>query len=255
MSYNCQRQQSSIFVTICENEIQLFREVVHILKQQNIYFWLDQGSLLGSVRDGRFLSWDHDVDIGMTVTDTQVTLLAKELIKLGGTLECYPYVLRLMRKSHEKSVDMRVYTPQGLNMTTKLRASMPGNKSLIHRIGLKLCIIAQRSFSKIVRKIAFSLDYTRSSCFRYFLQIAYDFAFALARLADSWRHFYRQRIVYFSVPSSYFSNRESILVHEMDLPIPSDVESYLQMKYGHDWRVPNHSWKYWRDDGAISIES
>ena len=254
MPYNWQ-QQDATSVTICENEIQLFREVVHILKDQDIYFWLDQGSLLGSVRNGHFLAWDHDVDIGMTVTDQQVSLIAKELIKLGGTLECYPYVLRLMRKKHEKSVDMRIYTSHGLNMTTQMRASLPGNKSLAHRIGLKLCILGQRGSSKLVRQIAYLLHSPKSFHFRYPLQIAYNIAFAFARLTDSWRHYYRQRIVYFSVPSSYFSNLDAIIVHDMHLPIPSEVESYLQMKYGHDWRVPNHSWKYWRDDGAISTES
>ena len=142
-------------MTVSENEIQLFREVVQILNQQNIYYWLDQGSLLGSVRDGHFIPWDHDVDIGMTVTDQQVQILARELIKLGGTLECYPYVLRLMRKKEEKSVDMRIYTSLGDHMTTQLRASLPGRKTIMHRIGLKLTIYGQRASSKIIRKLLF----------------------------------------------------------------------------------------------------
>lgn len=85
--------------------------------------------------------------------------------------------------------------------------------------------------------------------------IAYNYAFILARLFDRWRHFYRQRIVHFSVPSHYFFNLNSIVVHGLHLPIPSEVDSYLQLKYGNDWRVPRKSWKYWLEDGAISSKS
>ena len=242
-------------MTVSENEIQLFREVVQILNQQNIYYWLDQGSLLGSVRDGHFIPWDHDVDIGMTVTHQQVQILARELIKLGGTLECYPYVLRLMRKKEEKSVDMRIYTSLGDQMTTQLRASMPGRKTIMHRIGLKLTIYGQRASSKIIRKLLFLRELFNSQFTLSFFDFAYSYLFMLARLFDHWRHFYRQRIVYFSVPSHYFCNLNSIDVHGLHLPIPSEVDGYLQMKYGNDWRVPNKSWKYWLEDGAISSKS
>ena len=242
-------------MTVSEDEIQLFREVVQILNQQNIYYWLDQGSLLGSVRDGHFIPWDHDVDIGMTVTDQQVQILARELIKLGGTLECYPYVLRLMRKKEEKSVDMRIYTSLGDHMTTQLRASLPGRKTIMHRIGLKLTIYGQRASSKIIRKLLFLRELFNSQFTLSFFDIAYNYSFMLARLFDHWRHFYRQRIVHFSVPSHYFCNLNSIVVHGLHLPIPSEVDGYLQMKYGNDWRVPKKSWKYWLEDGAISSKS
>jgi phosphorylcholine metabolism protein LicD len=40
-------------------------EVLDIFDHMGITYWLDDGSLLGIIRDGTFIPWDHDVDIGI----------------------------------------------------------------------------------------------------------------------------------------------------------------------------------------------
>ena len=40
-------------------------ETLDMFDRRGITYWLDDGSLLGLVRDGAFIPWDHDVDIGV----------------------------------------------------------------------------------------------------------------------------------------------------------------------------------------------
>jgi len=42
---------------------------VSALQEIGVVAWLDQGSLLGIVRDGRFLPWDGDIDLGVWYHD------------------------------------------------------------------------------------------------------------------------------------------------------------------------------------------
>jgi len=39
--------------------------VIHILEKNDIPYWMDEGTLLGIIRDGNLLPWDHDADLGI----------------------------------------------------------------------------------------------------------------------------------------------------------------------------------------------
>jgi len=48
-----------------KNLVYLLWQIKEILDKYNIEFWLDCGTLLGAVRDGRIISWEHDLDFGV----------------------------------------------------------------------------------------------------------------------------------------------------------------------------------------------
>ena len=55
-----------------------------LLTRHAIFHWLDYGSLLGAVRDGRFIPWDSDVDFGCLARDTnRVLALHREVVDAG----------------------------------------------------------------------------------------------------------------------------------------------------------------------------
>lgn len=39
--------------------------IIDLFEKHNIKFWLDDGTLLGIIREGNFIPWDHDVDLGV----------------------------------------------------------------------------------------------------------------------------------------------------------------------------------------------
>ena len=46
---------------------QLLRDVIDIFNENNILYWIDGGTMLGSVRDSKFIPHDDDVDLGTTL--------------------------------------------------------------------------------------------------------------------------------------------------------------------------------------------
>jgi phosphorylcholine metabolism protein LicD len=55
-------------------------DVIDFLESENIEYHLEGGTLLGIVRDGELLPWDHDIDLSILVKDAKK--LAKKAYKL-----------------------------------------------------------------------------------------------------------------------------------------------------------------------------
>ena len=44
--------------------IETLRQVKQVFDKHGIEYWLDMGALLGFVRSGKIIPWDHDIDLG-----------------------------------------------------------------------------------------------------------------------------------------------------------------------------------------------
>ena len=42
-----------------------FVETIRLLNENKISYWVCHGSLLGLIRDGKLIPWDHDIDIAV----------------------------------------------------------------------------------------------------------------------------------------------------------------------------------------------
>lgn len=49
-------------------------DILDILERNDIKYWLDDGTLLGIIRDGDLIPWDHDVDIGISGESVPIIL-------------------------------------------------------------------------------------------------------------------------------------------------------------------------------------
>jgi phosphorylcholine metabolism protein LicD len=53
------------------------------------------------------------------------------------------------------------------------------------------------------------------------------------------------------IPKHYYENLDSINFQGIEFKIPSNVEQYLEYRYGKDWKTPKKDYVYWIDDGTI----
>ena len=64
--------------------VEALRQVKEILDKHGVEYWLDCGTLLGAVRDGKFIPWDGDIDLGTLESQmSKIKIVAKELMKYG----------------------------------------------------------------------------------------------------------------------------------------------------------------------------
>lgn len=62
------------------------KEIAKVLNELNVTYWLEWGTLLGAVRNGKIIPWDYDIDIGILVEDIdKIISFNSELNKRGWT--------------------------------------------------------------------------------------------------------------------------------------------------------------------------
>ena len=66
-----------------DKRLQFLKEVKEVLDKAEITFWVDWGTLLGFYREGDFIEFDPDIDIGIKRED-QGKVMSVIMPKLGG---------------------------------------------------------------------------------------------------------------------------------------------------------------------------
>ena len=61
--------------------LQVLREVIHVLDELEIPYYMQGGTMLGAIRHGGFIPWDDDVDLGIPRADYErlLTMVAERL--------------------------------------------------------------------------------------------------------------------------------------------------------------------------------
>ena len=54
-----------------QKAVETLKKIKTILDKNNINYWLDEGTLLGAVREKKLIEWDHDIDLSIWYTDLE----------------------------------------------------------------------------------------------------------------------------------------------------------------------------------------
>jgi len=98
-----------------------FYFLIRFLEKYRIVYWLDWGTLLGAVRNGKIIPWDYDIDIGIHLSAVEkLELLKEEMNKFGYTLSIdrnqkYARIIRFYTLEHgfDFHVDIYPWTSEG----------------------------------------------------------------------------------------------------------------------------------------------
>jgi cytidyltransferase-like protein len=113
------------------------RLVSELLEQRRVAHWLEFGSLLGAVRDGKSIPWDHDMDIGFFAADRFEVLGCQDAFRSLGfnVIEMEEAVVRLQpvarTSSHLLWIDLYSCRKRGSDVVP---VGQPGTKFKFYHV-------------------------------------------------------------------------------------------------------------------------
>jgi len=230
-------------------------DAAEILKRDNRLFWVEYGTLLGFVREGGFIEWERDVDLGVWKDNKDLAYkkkLSADFKKLGYKVCFSDGHLHIYCKNTEANVelDINFYTTVD-NMAVK-PIYIPRNKLgvflkrfLWSLYDLNTLKFANNRFQAFLGNLIIIIPTVL-----FHLLPAYLREIILPKIAKI------QNASFFinksnCVPSCYFAEFRNFEIFGIELPIPKESESYLEYKFGHDWRTPKKQWDSFSQDKAL----
>jgi len=221
--------------------VKILGEVKQILDKRGVTFWLDSGTLLGAVRDGKIIDWDVDVDLGVFFTDIEKIVSGKNEFKKNkleilvsrryGSMFIHregcgiSFVLFRVRGGLAWAL-----FPSQCSKTCELLAWFLSIFSF-ERYG------AKSEYFK--RKSGLFVNLLPSNLKRFIKNVTW---FIMNK---------RSCVKLWVIPNHFFMQLSTIEFYGMKFNSPFKVKEYLRYRYGTNWKTPNRNWVWFRDDGAV----
>lgn len=242
-----------------EIAIKNLREVKEIFDKLGIKYWLDWGTLLGAMRNGKIIEWDTDIDLG-TMSDS-----LKKIISAFPELERRRFDVYFEQFKFHKilktdiafdrlgcPISVNLYQVKGENafmISGRPTNMLTGSTNLISR-GLRVLyclLLSQRpgvrpKLKFIVRFLKHCLSLLPPESKRPLSDVVLSVWGRIGLKFDL--------VV---VPKHYFRKLETIKFYGMTFNIPSNFESYLKYHYGENWKTPKRDWISEKEDGTIKV--
>jgi phosphorylcholine metabolism protein LicD len=231
-----------------EIAVESLRKVKKILDKHKINYWLDEGTLLGAVREKKLIEWDHDIDIAIWFRDvSEIIPLYKELQQIGVEF-CYfegKKHIKLMEKGNE--IDINLYHLKNGQATRMWHVPNKPGRVLDYLIWIiHLKNPENRKFNtsfyltKALVKISNSLPMKVN---KKLINILYTI-------------FEKKgcKVLQVSMPSYFFTDLSTLEFYGMEFKVPKKTEEYLEYRYGKNWRIPKKDYVFYRDDQSVVRE-
>lgn len=228
--------------------IDLLRQVKEVLDEHCIEFWLDCGTLLGAVRDGKFIPWERDIDFGSwreNVSNSVKISISKELC--GRGFKVWISENHMTIKKEELWADVNFYRVNDdkailpMYYSTNLIGTFLAVFSKVLSVPYYYEVDFRENPTMFVRNILIMISRALPSLLR-------------KRLAKILSVIYEKigcRDVPLVIPISYFSDLSTITFYGMEFRVPAKTEEYLVYRYGEDWQIPRRDWITSEHDGAV----
>ena len=237
-------------------ELDLLHKFISICKKYGLKWWVDNGTLLGTARDGHFIPWDDDIDISMYRGDYDI------FIQNAPQELNYPYFLQtpisdlsatsktvsLMRLDTTMITLERLSTnfspKSGIRIEIHVYDGLPEQKTFVENTcqdidtAFKLMLFEKMNYR--LGKINDSI--CRGKC-NYYWKLLYDIltlksysgAENLVRYVD----YYNEYNEKFIIPSEILNDKFITLEFEgLEVSCPACYEQLLEHFYGKNWREP-----------------
>jgi len=231
------------------NLIYLLHQIKEALDEYNIEFWLDCGTLLGAVRDGKIIPWECDLDFGV-----------------------------LCRKKELKSIIAKAFLDKGLNVcVSENHITINGDKGIWADINLYKLYNdkAVASFKKPKNSIGvLSSMFIKTLLFPHYYKINLKMdrrimvrnifviisrtlqSFLRKLIAKKLLIIYKKmgsKDILWVVPNYFFTKLSTIAFYKKEFKIPYKAKEYLAYRYGEDWNIHKKDWVTEKDDLSVFV--
>lgn len=235
-----------------EKWVKALYEVKQALDNADIEYWLDQGTLLGAVREGKFIQHDNDIDLDTWSNYADnVKIACRELRKKGFKIYFNEYEEFVRTEKEGCVIYVEWYHLKNDKAIKKWIVSVNSIGGFLKHFNWTPIPPLLGNEKKLNNRAPFLT--------KIFLRIVYSLPSLLKKrlLKIIWAINKKKigcKYVTLSVPSDYFTNLQTIEFYGMKFKVPVRTKEYLRYRYGENWKTPKKDWKYWKDDGAISDE-
>jgi hypothetical protein len=243
-----------------ELAVKTLKSIKEVFDEFGIRFWLEAGTLLGAVRDGKIIEWDNDIDLSMWSEDADKLFLALHELKrrkFKATVE-FPLdpkiqLVKLRLFPFDCPIDIDLWQVNNDSVTHLVPwGEKPQKHAPVWLISHALRIARHYLCSDI----GFTAPLDKNlkgitNILEYFLpKLPWKLKTLLLNLSQCWK-LGRVDLLYFQ-PKRYFEKLGTIKIYDMIFNVPLDAEDYLKYHYGENWRIPQKKWDYLKDDKAFS---
>lgn len=231
-----------------EVAIGVLKQVKEILDDHDIEYWLDQGTLLGAVRDGKFIPWDHDVDLG--TWQENVVNIVSAFQKHRDRFRTYLFEGRANITIIVEGVyvDIRAYRLTGDKATKEaplMKQTVVGHTTE-HLFELLLSMAYME-----VNPEELKVPFITMPLLKIIRALPFSWRERLTKIAEILHKKIGCFTVQKVVPSHYYTNLSTIMFYGMEFKVPAATEEYLTYKFGENWNIPKRHWIPSEDDGTI----
>lgn len=226
-------------------------DIKEIFDKHGIEHWLDWGTLLGAIRDGKRIEWDHDVDLGVMESDFKKidSRILSKISKRGFFIMKAPISApELTFRRFGYGVDIWPYYSMNQDFMSTPYNSL-SKKRIAHVLWLLWRILSPAYGNRDLPKNGSKLIVTSLiKCFLVAIprKTKQSFAESIKRVLEN-KYFFQKIAV---LPKGYFEEFRTILFHGMTFNVPFNSEEYLEHHYGKNWKVPIKEWDF-KEDGAV----
>jgi len=227
------------------NDLLIFK---YVCDKHNIIFWLDWGTLLGAVRDKKFIPWEQDIDLGFHKAELDKILEYETILDcLGFKLFKKPEGYALIHEGLTSKIDLGCYEVK-------------------NGIAYQNCLDYNR-FGEFCDMTLFVLDLIEPD-YKYETNLSKNTLFLLIKIAgflplrNSFKKIVKllmekigiKKRVLVANRNDYFTHFSKVLFYGVEFKAPNNVKNYLTSLYGKDWRTPknwienkNDKWEEFRN--------
>jgi phosphorylcholine metabolism protein LicD len=208
--------------------------VINLLKKSRISYWLCHGTLLGIIRDGNLIPWDHDIDIAVWYKKDIKKKLKKLMLKNNFKLKKKYFVeddLLTFIKKGGREVDINFYQVKKKNFK---------------EIAFINWFVPKNNICKLVDALSSAESYEGNlkfiiKNFKYF-----EFFFKKLKNFLIQKNYFYKNIGY-TQPLDLLKKFEKLNFKNIEVVVPLKYKEYLNYIYGNNWRIPKKNYNWIKD--------